>query len=109
MRHLIHTELPRLFLFDGRGVFILVSVVTTGTRYGLEVLRVVHMDIVVLILFTELPYSFYFWSRSNGQVDTHCPYIILDDGLGLYGKGYGYSWLLYGVARYVCIGRGVCT
>ena len=41
--------------FGGRGVFILVSVVTTGTRYGLEVLRAVHMDRVVHILFTEVP------------------------------------------------------
>lgn len=41
--------------FGGRGVFILVSVATTGTLYGLEILRVVPMDIVVLILFTELP------------------------------------------------------
>lgn len=95
--------------FGGRGVFILVSVVTTGTRYGLEVLRVVPMDIVVLIILTELPmFAFIVWSRSNGQVDTHCSYIILDDGLGLYGKGSGYSWLVHGVARYVCIGRGVC-
>lgn len=39
-------------------MFILVSVATTGTRYGLEVLRVVHMDIVVLILLTELPILF---------------------------------------------------
>ena len=51
--------------------------------------------------------AFTIWSRSNGQVDTHSPYIILDDVLGLYGMGYGYSWKLYGVARYVSSGRGV--
>ena len=53
-------------------------------------------------------YDHFQWSRSNGQVDTHCPYIILTDGLGLYGKGLGYSWLEHGVARYVYSGRGVC-